>query len=258
MACQPSSTFLLVASSTSKAGTIWPAGIASILIEPWVSFSRRSAKVLKCSCKVLLAGQVDCIFSDFVAGACAFAARLKTAAARTSSFILISREAHQAKPRLQKRQSLPVAAQCEHGCAQPRRAVLGRGDALAGRQADAAEQPDAAAHPAAREDAVPQARERERHDRHRRARKDPHDAGTELADLAVARELALRKKADQLAGGKLARDRFVRGFQQPRVLLRRRDRDRARRAEEETEQRHGKNAVIHHPADRPAAGRGDD
>src|SRR5262245_44900850 len=69
MACQPSSTFLCVASSTSKGGTIWPAGMASILTLPCVSLSTRSAKCLKCSCSVLLAGQVDCILSVREAGA---------------------------------------------------------------------------------------------------------------------------------------------------------------------------------------------
>src|SRR5258708_1795944 len=88
MACQPSSTFLLVASSTSKGGTICPAGMASILIDPAVSLSTRSAKVLKCSCSVLLAGQVDCILIDFTAGACAAvcpdAPRLKPNATATA------------------------------------------------------------------------------------------------------------------------------------------------------------------------------
>src|SRR6266850_1159598 len=83
MACQPSSTFLLVASSTSKGGTICPPGIASILIPPWVSLSTRSANILKCSCSVLLAGQVDCILIAFTAGAgaavCAAASRLNPA-----------------------------------------------------------------------------------------------------------------------------------------------------------------------------------
>jgi len=69
MACQPSRTFLLVASSTSKAGTICPAAMASIFSDPEVSFSRRSANILKCSCSVMLAGQVDCIFSVRGAGA---------------------------------------------------------------------------------------------------------------------------------------------------------------------------------------------
>jgi hypothetical protein len=40
-------TFLLVASSTSNAGTIWPAAIGSILTDPAVSLSTRSAKSLK-------------------------------------------------------------------------------------------------------------------------------------------------------------------------------------------------------------------
>src|SRR5438046_3552506 len=55
MACQPSRTFRLVASSTSKGGTICPAAMASIFSDPEVSFSRRSAKILKCSCSVMLA-----------------------------------------------------------------------------------------------------------------------------------------------------------------------------------------------------------
>ena len=43
------------------------------LMPPWVSLSRRSPNILKCSCRVLLAGQVDCILIDFGAGACACA-----------------------------------------------------------------------------------------------------------------------------------------------------------------------------------------
>src|SRR5258706_8441327 len=79
MACQQSSTFLLVGSSPSKAGTICPAGIASILIAPWVSLSTRSPNILKCSCSVLLAGQVDCILMDLLAGACACAPKATNA-----------------------------------------------------------------------------------------------------------------------------------------------------------------------------------
>src|SRR3954470_13924138 len=80
MACQPSSTFLLVASSTSNAGTICPAGSASILMLPCVSLSTRSAKMRKWSCSVLLAGQVDCILIAFAAGACACTPNAATAA----------------------------------------------------------------------------------------------------------------------------------------------------------------------------------
>src|SRR5437773_9623195 len=80
MECQPSRTFLLVASSTSKGGTICPAAMASIFSDPEVSFSRRSAKILKCSCSVMLAGQVDCIFSVRGAGACAWLPGLMPAA----------------------------------------------------------------------------------------------------------------------------------------------------------------------------------
>src|SRR6185295_9475964 len=88
MACQPSSTFLLVASSTSKAGTICPAGMASILIPPCVSLSTFSPNSLKCSCSVLLAGQVDCILIDFGAGACACAPKA-TASMETTAMCLI-------------------------------------------------------------------------------------------------------------------------------------------------------------------------
>src|SRR5260221_12010735 len=48
---------------------------------PWVSFSVRSANILKCSCSVLLAGQVDCILTFFGAGACAAAVMEKAAVA---------------------------------------------------------------------------------------------------------------------------------------------------------------------------------
>src|SRR4030081_1265091 len=90
MACQPSRTFLLVASSTSKAGTICPAAMASIFNDPEVSFSRRSAKILKCSCSVMLAGQVDCIFSVRGAGVCAWLPRLKpTANANTTATAIV-------------------------------------------------------------------------------------------------------------------------------------------------------------------------
>ena len=43
-----------------------------------------------------------------------------------------------------------------------------------------------------------------------------------------------------------------------RILLRRRDRNRAHRAEDEDQQRDAEDAVIHHEADRPAHARGDD
>ena len=55
----PSITFLLVASRISNGGTIWPAASASILTCPLVSLSTFSAKYLKLSCSVRLAGQVD-------------------------------------------------------------------------------------------------------------------------------------------------------------------------------------------------------
>src|SRR5258708_63992 len=98
MACQPSSTFLLVASSTSKGGTIWPAGMASIFRPPAVSLSTRSAKILKCSCRVLLAGQVDCILIDLAAGACAPASRLNPAAKANATAKAIERLPMTASP----------------------------------------------------------------------------------------------------------------------------------------------------------------
>src|SRR6267143_5474711 len=105
MACHPSRTVLLVASSTSNAGTICPAAIASIFSDPDVSFSRRSAKILKCSCSVMLAGQVDCIFSVRGAGVCAWLPGLipaananQTATASVRLSIIIS-------PRLAGRQT---------------------------------------------------------------------------------------------------------------------------------------------------------
>ena len=53
---------LLVASRISNAGTTCPAASASTLSVPPESLSTRSAKYLKLSCSVRLAGQVDCIF----------------------------------------------------------------------------------------------------------------------------------------------------------------------------------------------------
>src|ERR671935_2750538 len=89
MECQPSSTFLLVASSTSKGGTICPPGIASILIAPCVSLSTRSANILKCSCSVLLAGQLDCILMVLLAGACACAPAANAAAASAATNVRV-------------------------------------------------------------------------------------------------------------------------------------------------------------------------
>src|SRR5437870_3780471 len=124
MACQPSRTFRLVASSTSKAGTICPAAMASIFSDPEVSFSRRSAKILKCSCSVMLAGQVDCIFRVRGAGACACAGlpglipaanANQTATASVRLSIIIS-------PWL-------VGRQTAYGkCSPPRASITGKGD----------------------------------------------------------------------------------------------------------------------------------
>src|SRR5919106_1441666 len=63
MECAPSSTFLCVASSTSKAGTTCPAVRVSILIAPAVVLSRRSAMKRKLSQAVTVLGQEACIFS---------------------------------------------------------------------------------------------------------------------------------------------------------------------------------------------------
>src|SRR5256885_12624024 len=74
--------------------------MASIFSDPEVSFSRRSAKILKCSCSVMLAGQVDCIFSVRGAGVCAWlpglipaanANQTATASARSSGLVRICR-----------------------------------------------------------------------------------------------------------------------------------------------------------------------
>jgi hypothetical protein len=79
MVCVPSSTFLCVASSTSNAGTTVPAGEVVILSVPPVILSTRSANILKASCAVELAGQLDCMLSVRVCAA-AGAARPRAAA----------------------------------------------------------------------------------------------------------------------------------------------------------------------------------
>src|SRR5918994_4284342 len=56
-------TFLWVASRISNGGTIAPPGNASILSWPPVSLSTRSAKNLKASWVVDVAGTADCILS---------------------------------------------------------------------------------------------------------------------------------------------------------------------------------------------------
>src|SRR3954470_15143351 len=118
MACQPSSTFLLVASSTSNAGTICPAGMASILIPPCVSLSTFSPNILKCSCSVLLAGQVDCILIDFGAGACACAPKLTAAASAATMYLLIAFPLKWIPPRLTAI-SLPIIRYSEALCPWP-------------------------------------------------------------------------------------------------------------------------------------------
>src|SRR5574341_1172522 len=84
MPCPPSITFLCVASRISNGGTIWPAASASIFIWPEVSLSTRSAKNLKLSCSVRLAGQVDCILRFFGCCAAAPAAKPRAAASATT------------------------------------------------------------------------------------------------------------------------------------------------------------------------------
>src|SRR5687768_13729582 len=82
-------TFLFVASRTSKAGTIVPAGKGSILRVPAESLSTRSATSLRCSKIVSEAGQLAWIFRT--TGDCAVATgrawpqtrRVTTATART-------------------------------------------------------------------------------------------------------------------------------------------------------------------------------
>src|SRR5687768_9156425 len=83
MEWKPSSTFLLVASSTSKGGTICPAASTSIFTWPAVSLSTRSARPRRWSWIVRLAGQVDCTLRVLVpdAGACAWTLKLNRAAA---------------------------------------------------------------------------------------------------------------------------------------------------------------------------------
>src|SRR5215475_9867752 len=77
MAWKPSRTFLFVASRTSNGGTICPAAMGSILIDPEVSLSMRSERICRWSCRVMLAGHVDCTFSVLV---WALALRLQAAA----------------------------------------------------------------------------------------------------------------------------------------------------------------------------------
>ena len=108
-----------------------------------------------------------------------------------------------------------------------------------------------------REQAFPQARQRHRDHRHRRARDDLSDAGTERPHLAVAGEAAFREQADQLARLERHGDLVVGAVQGVGVLARRRDRDGAHGAEEEAQHRDAEDAAVHHPADRPPAGGGD-
>src|SRR5438094_6330322 len=122
MACQPSRTFRLVASSTSKAGTICPAAMASIFSDPEVSFSRRSAKILKCSCSVMLAGQVDCIFRVRGAGACAWLPGLIPAANANQTATASARLSIIISPWL-------VGRQTAYGkCSPPWASMTGKGD----------------------------------------------------------------------------------------------------------------------------------
>src|SRR5260221_8518265 len=98
MGCKLSSTFLLLVSSSANGARFWRAGMASFVRPPAVSLSTRSAKILKCSCRVLLAGQVDCILIDLPAGACAPALRLNPAAKANATAKAIERLPMTASP----------------------------------------------------------------------------------------------------------------------------------------------------------------
>ncbi len=76
---------MLAASSTSNGGTICPAARTSIFTDPDVSLSTRSASIRRWSCSVMLAGHVDCTFTDLV---WALAARLNAAANATTAAIV--------------------------------------------------------------------------------------------------------------------------------------------------------------------------
>src|ERR1044071_8062296 len=81
MEWKPSITFLFAASSTSNAGTIWPAASTSTLTWPPEILSRRSAKMRKWSCAAMPAGQGDCILSERGPACCAWAQRASADAA---------------------------------------------------------------------------------------------------------------------------------------------------------------------------------
>src|SRR4051794_22616423 len=96
-------TFLWVASRTSKAGTTCPAGMASIFSVPFESLLTRSAKKVKFSYSVRLAGHVACIFSVTVC--CAhtppqLAARTAAAASALPKclMVLLLQVVHRARP----------------------------------------------------------------------------------------------------------------------------------------------------------------
>src|SRR5688572_9925035 len=154
---------------------------------------------------------------------------------------------------------LPVPPQPEHDLVQ----VLGRGrcrrDRLADREPDLRKQPPHSPEFAgiAGEEALPQARERHRDDRHRNAVERLPYPRPEHAHLSVRGQPPFRENADQLARGQRGGDFRVGAFEQLRVFPRRRDRDGAHGAEEKGEERHGEYAVVHHPANRPAARGGD-
>src|SRR5687768_5490856 len=88
MAWKPSITFLLVASSTSNAGTICPAASGSIFTCPCVSLSTRSVRSRRWSCSVMLAGQVDCTLTDFGAWAKPFIENAQAAATTNVRLIM--------------------------------------------------------------------------------------------------------------------------------------------------------------------------
>ena len=96
----------------------------------------------------------------------------------------------------------------------------------------------------------PQSAQRHRDHGHLRALDDLGDAALERIDLAVARQLAFREDADNFAFVQRLGDVDVGFFHQPRVFLGRRDRDRARGAEDPAQERRLENPVVHHEADR--------
>src|SRR5439155_10488606 len=142
----------------------------------------------------------------------------------------------------------PTPSASAQGAAQGGDALLEHGGRhLRGRNGLAAHaldaRPDAPERPAhgppvlAAEEAAPEAAQRHGNHGRRGARDDALDAGTEGTEIAVRREPALGKDADQAPLLERARHRIERLLDDLRVLPARRDRDRAHRAAEEIEDR---------------------